>query len=266
MHQFEQFLDPWLDHVGQCAPRQLARRSVIDPGDLQHLLGIGQFGEGTAVAPLDVLGGARRRTQCHGDVVGDLVTGYRHHRGMADRALRPHRQIGRSATDIDQADTEFLFVIRKDGIARRQRLQHQIIDFQPAAAHTFDDVLRGRYRAGDDMHLHFKAETAHADRFADAVLVVDGKLLRQDVQDFLIGRNRHCPRGFDDAVDVHRCHFLVLDCHHAVRIEAADVAAGDTGVDVTNLAVGHQFDLLQHPRDRRHRILDVDHHAFFQSA
>ena len=185
---------------------------------------------------------------------------------MADRALRPHRQIGRPAADIDQADAEFLLVVGKHGIARRQRLQHQIVYFQPAAAHALDDVLRGRYRAGDDMHLHFEAETAHADRFADAVLVVDGKLLRQDVQDFLIGRNRHRPRCFDDAVDVHRRHFLVLDRHHAVRIEAADVAAGDTGVDVTNLAVGHQFDLLQHPRDRRHRILDVDHHAFFQSA
>ena len=39
-------------------------------------------------------------------------------------------------------------------------------------------------------------------------------------------------RRLDHAVDVGLRDFLVLDRDHAARIEAADVAAGDAGVDV----------------------------------
>ena len=61
-------------------------------------------------------------------------------------------------------------------------------------------------------------------------------------------------------------HFLVLDRHHAVRVEALDVAAGDAGIDLADLAVGHQFGFFQRALDGVDGGLDVHHHAFLQAA
>ena len=50
-----------------------------------------------------------------------------------------------------------------------------------------------------------------------------------------------------------------------VRVEAADVAAGDAGERRGDLAVGHQLGFLERALDRRHGGLDVDHHALLQA-
>ncbi len=82
----------------------------------------------------------------------------------------------------------------------------------------------------------------------------------------LVVGNGNRLRGFHHPVDVRLRDFLLLDRDHAVRRVALDVAARDAGVDRLDLAVGHQFGFLEHALDRRHRRLDVDHHAFLQSA
>src|SRR5690606_20229987 len=124
---------------------------------------------------------------------------------------------------------------------------------QPAAAYTLDDVLRRRDRASDDVHLDFKLHATHADRLAHTALAVDDEFLRKDVEDLLLGRNRHRTRNLDHPFDVDRADFLVLDRDHAVGVEALDVATRDAGKDVPDFAVGHHFDLLHHTRDRVHR-------------
>ena len=94
------------------------------------------------------------------------------------------------------------------------------------------------------MHLYFETHAAHADRFANTVLTIDHKFLRQDVQNFLFSWNRHSTCRFDHAIDITWADFLVLDSDHAIGVEAADVAASDPGVDILHLAVSHQFDFL----------------------
>jgi len=115
------------------------------------------------------------------------------------------------------------------------------------------------------VHLHFQAEAAHADGLPDTVLVVDDEFLGEDVEDFLIRRNGHGPGSLDHPIQVHGGHFLVLDGHHAVGVEALNVAAGDPRINVGDLAVGHQLHFLDHPGDGAHRLLDVDHHALAQA-
>src|SRR6185369_13940792 len=266
LDQFVKLLDPRLDDVGQRPARELAARPVVDARHIEVLGDIGELRQGAAILALDVLGLAGRRAQRHGDVVGDLVAGDRNHRGVADGALSPHRDVGRAAADVDQADAEILLVLGEYGVARGQRLQHEVIDLEAAAAHALDDVLGRRDGAGDDMGLDLEAHAAHADRLADAVLAVDDEFLGQDVQDFLIGRNRHRLGGFDNALDVAGRHFLVLDGDHAVRVEALDVTAGDPGIHVAHLAVGHQLDFLDDTADRMHGVLDIDHDALLQAA
>ena len=137
---------------------------------------------------------------------------------------------------------------------------------QAAALHALDDVLRGAVGTGDDVHLGLQAHAGHAERLADAFLRVDDEFLRQDVQDLLVGRDRHRLRRVDHAVDVAGCDFLVADRDDAVRVQAAHVAAGDAGVHRVDLAAGHQLGFFDRALDRLHGRVDVDDHALLQAA
>ena len=208
----------------------------------------------------------RRRAQALRDVVRHHVAGKRDHRGVADRAAREHRNVGGAAAHVDQAHAEFLLVLGEHGVARGELLEHDVLDLEPAALHALHDVLRRALGAGDDVHLGLEAHARHADRLADALLRVDDEFLRQDVQDLLVGRDRHGARGVDHAVHVAGRHFLVADRDDAVRVEAAHVAARDAREHRVDLAAGHQLRLLDGALDRLHGRVDVDDHALLEPA
>ncbi len=115
------------------------------------------------------------------------------------------------------------------------------------------------------MHLHLEAHARHADRLAHVLLPVDDEFLAQHVQDLLVGRNIHCARRLDGAVDIERADLAILDRHHAGGVEAANVAAGDADESRADLAVGHQLGFLEGALDRGHRGLDIHHYALLQA-
>ena len=203
----------------------------------------------------------RRCTQGDGDVIGHLVSGDRDHRRMMDGAVDEDRDVGGTSAYVSQADPQVLLVVGQHRLGRGQLLQHDVVDFQAAAAHALDDVLRGADRAGHHVYLGFQTHARHADGIADPLLIVDDELLRQDVQDLLIRRDGHGAGGIDDAVHVQLGHFVVANGDNAVGIEAADMATGDAGINRTDLAAGHQFGLFDRALYRLHRGFDVDHHA-----
>lgn len=186
------------------------------------------------------------------------------HGRVADRAFAENGDVGGAAADVDQHHAQFLFVFGQHRQARGQWLQDQVVHLQTAAAHALDDVLCRADRAGDDVHLHFQADAAHADRLAHVLLAIDDEFLREDVQDLLVGRDVDRLGGLDHARHVGRRDLLVLDRHHAARVEAADVAAGDAREDLADLAVGHQLRFFERFLDRLDGRLDVDDHAFLQ--
>jgi hypothetical protein len=163
------------------------------------------------------------------------------------------------------ATPELLLVLRQHRQAGGQRVEHQLVDFQAAAPHALDDVLGRALRAGHDVHLGFQAYAAHADGLAH-VLAVDHELLRLDQQQALVGRDVDGLGRLDHARHVGLRDFLVLHRHHAAGVDAADVAAGDAGVDTGDLAVGHQLGLFQGLLDALHRGVDVDHHAALEAV
>ena len=87
-----------------------------------------------------------------------------------------------------------------------------------------------------------------------------------DQQQPLVVRDVDRLGGLDDARHVDRRHFLVAHDHHAGRVLAADVAAGDAGVDVGDLAVGHHLGLFQRLLDALHGGVDVDDDAALQAV
>ncbi len=58
-----------------------------------------------------------------------------------------------------------------------------------------------------------------------------------------------------------RGHFAVADRRDAVRIAAADVAAGNARVDRADFATGHEFGFLDRALDRLHSGFDIHHNA-----
>ena len=185
---------------------------------------------------------------------------------MSNRTAREHRDIGCPAADVHQAHAEILLVVVQNGLGGRERLKHHVADFETAAAHALGQIFDGRHRARHDMHFHFQPHTAHAERIVDVFLTVDDEFLRQDVQNLLIVGNRDGLRGFDDTIDVRLRDLFFLDRHHAARIQTADVAAGDAGVDLADPTVRHQLGFLDHALDRRHRCFDIDDDAFLEPA
>src|SRR5690606_19319681 len=121
-------------------------------------------------------------------------------------------------------------------------------------------------RPGDDMHPDFKADAAHADRLADVLLAVDDVLLRQDMQHLLVSRNIDCFGCLEHTRHVRCRDFLVLYGHHAAGVETANMASCDPREDIADLAVGHEFGLLERMLDRADGAFNVDHHAFTHAA
>ena len=136
------------------------------------------------------------------------------------------------------------------------------------AVHARDDVLRRALAAGDDVDVDLEPRAGHADRRADAVLLVDDEVLRQHVQDLAAGRQRHRLGGVDRAAHVLARDLAVLagDRDHAAAVESLDVRARQREVDRVDLDAGHQLGFLDRLLDRVDRRLEVDDDAAADAA
>ena len=82
------------------------------------------------------------------------------------------------------------------------------------------------------------------------------------MQNLLIRWNIDGFSGFNDTRHIGWRHFFVFNGNHPTRVKTGDVAARNTCINLSNLAVGHQFGLFECPLNRINRCFDIDHHAF----
>jgi len=85
------------------------------------------------------------------------------------------------------------------------------------------------------------------------------------MEDLLIRRDRHRPGGIDDPVEVRLGHLAVLDGGDPVGTQAADMAAGDTGMNGMDLAAGHQLRLFHGPLDGLDSRFNIDYDPAFEA-
>ncbi len=187
---------------------------------------MGQLGQRTGIADLDLLGILGRGTQGHGNVIGHLVAGHRNHRGIADRALGEDGDIGGTTADIHQADAQLHLVIGQYSGGRGQLLENGAVQVDAAATDAFLDVLRRIGGTGHHMHPCLQTDTGHAQWLAHAFLLVDDVVLRQRMQDALVCRDRHCLRRIQHSLHILAADFAIVDGHAAIRVLAANMAAG----------------------------------------
>ena len=266
VNMVEQLAVARLDHLRQGLALQLPRWPIADRWHLDGFVARRQLLQRAGVLDLDLLGMQGWRAQRHRDVAGHQITGDRDAGGVLDRAIGEHRDIGGAGADVDQRDSELLFVLGQHRLAGRDLVQDQVVDLQAAAGDALGDVLHCAVGSGNQVHLHLEPHTRHPDRLADAIGGIDHEALGHDVQNPLVSRNGDRACRLQHTLDIGVVNLRIADRDSAVRVARADVGAGDAGEHRVNLAVGHQLGFLDRALDRGFGRLDVDHHAALQPA
>src|SRR5690606_10424178 len=265
LNESKQLFNTRLDHGTQSLTLDLAVGTITQTRHFDVLIGVGQHLLGNPEAQLDFFSVRRRCAQHGGDIAGNLVACDRNNCRVANRTARVNRDISRAAANVDQHNTQLFLVRRQASQAGRQGLQNQVLYFQAATANALHNILCGTDGAGHNMHAHFQAQAAHPNGFTYIFLRIDNEFLGQHMQHLLVSRNIDRFGCFDNTGDIGGGNFFVLYSHHAAGIETGDVAAGDAGINLANLAVSHQLCLFQCALDRVDGGFDIDHNAFTHS-
>jgi hypothetical protein len=117
------------------------------------------------------------------------------------------------------------------------------------------------------MDVGFEALTNHADGVADAVLGVDHKFVRKDVENFAVLGKRDVAGGIDGTADVIAFNVAgaIAESDAAAAVDAADVAAGyadDGGFDGN---VGDAFGFFDGAANGADGGVEVDDEAFAEA-
>jgi hypothetical protein len=216
--------------------------------------------------PLYPLGCLHRHVQDYRQVVGHLCASGPDAGAEIRRPFGEHEHIGSASAQVDEQATELALVLGQHRAGSGQALEDQAVGLEASAVHAAYQVLRRRYRPGDDMDLGFEPYADHVERVADAFLVVHYEGLRYHVQHFAVHGYHDGPGSLDDALDVGLAYLAPLagDGHDASGVDALDIGAGNADEAVLDLAAGHQlrgFDGLGHRLERR---FDIDDDAFAQ--
>ena len=86
------------------------------------------------------------------------------------------------------------------------------------------------------------------------------------MQDIVIRRDVDGFGGFDGAIDVGLRNFAVFDFDNPLRIQAADMVTRDTGRNVADFGVRHQFGFIDCLLNGLGRRVNVGYHACFKAA
>ena len=130
--------------------------------------------------------------------------------------INQNSNICSTTANINQTDTQFLFIICQYRITGSQLFQDNIIHFQITPVYTFDDILNRTFSTCNHMHIDFQTHSRHTNWFTNAFLIINQELLRQNMQYFLIGRNCHCSGSIHHTFQIICGNFLIPNSHHTM--------------------------------------------------
>src|SRR5690606_12966139 len=249
----EALLDDVCDQLARDEP--LGARSRT--GQLHAVAGIDELRVRDAVLLLRLLRLRERDRQTLREIVRHGRAAPRDRGEVAHLAFAEDGELRRRTSEIHERDSDVLLVIGKHGVRGRERLVDRALDAVAGAAHGLAQVLARVDRARDDVDLGLEARARHADRVANAALVVDDVLLRQHVQHLAIGRYDDGASDLVHALYVRGRDLLTVHCDDAVRRARVDVLARDTGEHALAGYAGHQLGFLHRGAHGIGRALDV---------
>src|SRR5580704_10720419 len=209
--QRQQFRSARFNDVGEHARKHRARRPVAHAGNFDGGIFVQQRSGRAAMTMLDAFGFWNRRAQTNRKIVGEMIATHRNRAGVANHTAAVDDEFGGAAADVEQAAAHVAFILRQARFRRSQRLEHRIANQNSRFVRGGNQVLRSRHRGGNQMHVGFQALADHADRVANAVLRVDDKFVRQNVQHFAVFGKRNVAGSVDGAA-----HIVALDIAGAI--------------------------------------------------
>src|SRR5690606_13984081 len=166
------------------------------------------------------------------DVFSYDIPAQRNDRRMADDAFVEYRDVGRTTADIDQYNACILICLVKHGFGRGQWFKNQILHLQRSVVYTFFNVFDSADKSGYDMEVCFHAATGHTNGILYPRLIIDGKLLRQHVDDLFARRKHELIHVFDKPFDIHPVDFTVVPAGKDTPVlNAFDVLTGNANID-----------------------------------
>ena len=197
-----------------------------------------------------------------------MVAAHHHHAGVPETSAFEDRKVRRTATNIDQRNAEVLFVLGQHGLGRRELFDHRVNDVHTGLVDAGNDVLRRGGGARDHMHVDLEPGPCHAERGADAILLINDEILRKDMEDLPAGGQGHRFRRLDRPSDVVAGNLTILagNRNHTAAIEPLHVGTGKREVHRVDLNSGHQLRLLDGVLDRLDGRFQIDDNAAFDSS
>src|SRR5262249_12287407 len=158
------------------------------------------------------------------DVVREVVASDADDCRVPQAAALVNRDVRCPTANIDERDAKLFFVLRQDGLTRRELLDDCLRNSHAGTIYAGPDVLRRALISRNDVNVDLEASTGHADGSADSVLLVDDEILRQDVEDFAPSRerNRLCGVNRTPYVFTRDLPILSGDRNHAAAVEPLD--------------------------------------------
>src|SRR5262249_30618667 len=145
--------------------------------------------------------------------------------------------------------------------------ENSVADEDAGFVGSSDEILRCSDGRSDNVNVGFETLAYHAESVADAVLGVNAKFVRENVQDFAVRRKRNVASGVDGTSNVVAFDVAgaIAERDAAAAVDAAYVAAGyanDSGFDGN---IGYAFGLFDSAANGADGRVEVDDQPFAQA-
>ena len=201
-HVLEQLTGARFQHLGEKTLRHQARGPVAHRWNF-NLVTFGNTRHyAAAEAALKFLRISQGGAQAHCEIVGEVIAADRHHAAVPDHTFVINDELARPSANIQQADAQLALIGLEHTLGAGQRLEDGVQNFHAGAIQRGHSVLRHGGKRSHYMHLHLELGTQHAGGIAHAVLLIHNELLRQQMHDLPIWRQRYRPGFFHGVADI----------------------------------------------------------------
>ena len=176
---------------------------------------------------LKPLGVVERRSERAGDVGGDAVAAERDGVGVDEMPVGEHRERGGTGAEIDAGDAKLGLVGGDYGEGARVGRGNRPAHPKMATLDAERQIANGHLVGGDGMDIDAEPFAAHAERIADAIMVVEPVAGGQRVQHRALLAGGILAGAGDDAQGVVLAHGAGRKRHARREAFAFQPAAGD---------------------------------------
>src|SRR5579884_2506652 len=218
---------------------------------------------------LDLLGLRDRSPQPHCDIVSKVLAADRNRGRVSHAAVMVNDHARRSGPKVHEGNSQLAIVRSEAGLRASQRLKNRSTfgDLDPCTVDGRNDVLPRQGRSRHQVDVRLEPSPHHSYRIPNAVLRIQQKLLRKNVQQFPVSRQRDTLGRTDHLADVFAPDAVaaISNRYAAARIDAANVRPAHADIGHVNWNPRSRFRSFNRLLNRKHRSIQIDDKTFAPS-